>query len=146
MAEWYGYATGEWEGRSYSDKAPEFGMLRDWPKRSGVTPRVVTDLGVGEERSSFEKAGWQFVDPLLVCSDWQEYRAFLATSRGEFSPAKGGYVTAKTGWFSDRSVLYLSLGRPVLLQETGWSKWLPEGMGLVAFRSLEEAVEKVKLI
>ena len=146
VAHWYGYATVEWEGRSYSNKAPEFEMLRDWPRRSGVTPRVVTDLGLGEERSSFEKAGWQFVDPLLVCSDWQEYRAFLAASRGEFSPAKGGYVTAKTGWFSDRSVLYLSLGRPVLLQETGWSDWLPEGMGLVAFRSLDEAVEKVKLI
>jgi hypothetical protein len=43
-------------------------------------------------------------------------------------------------------VLYLSLGRPVLLQETGWSDWLPEGMGLVAFESLDEAVERVKEI
>jgi hypothetical protein len=106
----------------------------------------VTDLGVGEERSLFEKAGWEFLDPASICSDWKEYRNFLASSRGEFSPAKGGYVTAQTGWFSDRSVLYLSLGRPVLLQNTGWSKWLPEGSGLVAFGSLDEAVEKVKEI
>ena len=46
--------------------------------------------------------------------------------------------------FSDRSVLYLSLGRPVLLQETGWSRWLPEGQGLVAFRTPQEAAEKVR--
>jgi len=136
----------EWEGREYSNKAPEFEKLRDWPKRSGIDPLVVTDLGAGEERSLFEKAGWEFHEPGPVCSDWQEYRNFLASSRGEFSPAKGGYVTAKTGWFSDRSVLYLSLGRPVLLQETGWSNWLPEGMGLVAFESLDEAVEKVRQI
>ena len=57
-----------------------------------------------------------------------------------------GYITAQTGWFSDRSALYLSLGRPVLLQETGWSKWLPEGKGLVAFRNLEEAAERVREI
>jgi len=40
----------------------------------------------------------------------------------------------------------LSLGRPVLLQETGWSKWLPEGKGLVAFRSPEEAAQRVREI
>lgn len=47
VAHWYGYSEVEWEGRSYSNKAPEFEKLRDWPKRSGVTPRVVTDLGAG---------------------------------------------------------------------------------------------------
>ncbi len=146
VAHWYGYAAVEWEGRSYSNKAPEFAKLLEWPKKSGLRPKVVTDLGRGEERDLFEKAGWEFLDPAPVCSDWREYRSFLAASRGEFSPAKGGYVTAQTGWFSDRSVLYLSLGRPVLLQDTGWSKWLPEGEGLVAFRSLEEAVEKAQEI
>ena len=55
-------------------------------------------------------------------------------------------MTAQTGWFSDRSVLYLSLGRPVLLEETGWSKWLPEGKGAVSFRSVAEAVEKAREI
>jgi hypothetical protein len=146
VAHWYGYSAVEWEGRSYSNKAPEFEKLREWPKKSGLRPKVVTDLGTGEERSLFEKAGWEFLDPTSICSDWKEYRNFLASSRGEFSPAKGGYVTAQTGWFSDRSVLYLSLGRPVLLQDTGWSKWLPEGSGLVAFRSLDEAVERAKEI
>jgi hypothetical protein len=36
--------------------------------------------------------------------------------------------------------------RPVLLQETGWSEWLPEGRGLVAFRTPDEAAEKARQI
>ena len=146
ITHWYGYAAVEWQGRSYGNKSEEFAKLKNWPGRAGLRPRVVTDLGPGEERSSFEEAGWEFLEPAGICSDWKEYRAFLAASRGEFSPAKSGYLTAETGWFSDRSVLYLSLGRPVLLQETGWSKWLPAGSGLVAFRTPEEAAERAREI
>ena len=146
ITHWYGYAAVEWEGRSHGNKSEEFDKLRDWPDRTGLRPRVVTDLGPGEERERFEKGGWDFLNPDPICSDWKEYRSFLAASRGEFSPAKSGYIMARTGWFSDRSALYLSLGRPVLLQETGWSRWLPEGEGLVAFRTPEDAVERVRAI
>ena len=146
ITHWHGYAAVEWEGRSHGNKSGEFAKLRDWPGRTGLRPRVVTDLAPGEEREEFETAGWEFLDPGEICSDWKKYRGFLAASRGEFSPAKSGYLTAETGWFSDRSALYLSLGRPVLLQETGWSKWLPEGRGLVAFRNPEEAVGRAKEI
>ena len=144
VTHWHGYPAVYWEGRSYGNKAEEFQRLKDFPKKGGVRPRVVTDLGPGDERKTFEGGGWEFLSPDPICSDWKEYRTFLAASRGEFSPAKSGYVTAQTGWFSDRSVLYLSLGRPVLLQETGWSRWLPEGQGLVAFRTPQEAAEKVR--
>ena len=34
----------------------------------------------------------------------------------------------------------------MLLQETGWSQWLPEGKGLVAFRSPAEAAERAREI
>ena len=146
ITHWYGYATVEWNGKSHGNKSEEFARLRDWPKRTGLRPRVVTDLGPGEERTRFEAEGWDFVEVAPVCSDWRSYRSFLAASRGEFSPAKSGYITARTGWFSDRSALYLALGRPVLLQETGWSRWLPEGRGLVAFCTPEEAAERVREI
>ena len=144
ITHWYGYAAVEWAGRSYGNKAEEFAKLRNWPRQTGLQPRVVTDLGPGNERETFEAAGWTFLEPAEICSDWKAYRSFLAASRGEFSPAKSGYITARTGWFSDRSALYLSLGRPVLLEETGWSAWLPEGEGLVAFRTPEEAAEKAR--
>ena len=146
ITHWYGYAAVEWEGRSYGNKSEEFDKLRRWPAQTGLRPRVVTDLGAGGEKDRLEAEGWEFLEPAAICSDWKQYRAFLAASRGEFSPTKSGYVTARTGWFSDRSVLYLCLGRPVLLQETGWSEWLPEGRGLVAFRTPDEAVEKAREI
>lgn len=146
ITHWHGYPAVEWEGRSHGNKAEEFAALKDWPKETGYRTRVVTDLGPGEERDRFEEAGWEFGEPGPVCSNWKDYRSFLAASRGEFSPAKSGYIVARTGWFSDRSALYLSLGRPVLLQETGWSQWLPEGRGLVAFRSAGEAAERAREI
>ena len=34
----------------------------------------------------------------------------------------------------------------MLLQETGWSRWLPEGRGLVSFRTPAEAEEKARKI
>ena len=146
ITHWYGYAAVEWEGRSHGNKSEEFAKLRSWPRQAGLRPRVVTDLGPGEERAGLEMEGWEFLEPSAICSEWKAYRSFLAASRGEFSPAKSGYLTAKTGWFSDRSALYLALGRPVLLQETGWSQWLPSDKGLVAFRTPKEAVERVKEI
>jgi hypothetical protein len=70
---------------------------------------------------------------------WQRYRDYLAQSRGEFCVAKNGYVRSRCGWFSDRSVAYLALGRPVILQETGWTDFYPVGEGLLSFHDAESA-------
>jgi hypothetical protein len=51
-------------------------------------------------------------------------------------------VKTACGWFSDRTTRYLASGRPTLVQDTGFSEILPVGDGLVAFRTLEEAVER----
>jgi hypothetical protein len=53
--------------------------------------------------------------------------------------AKNGYVRSRCGWFSDRSVAYLALGRPVILQETGWTDFYPHGEGLLSFHDEESA-------
>ena len=50
------------------------------------------------------------------------------------------YVDTRSGWFSDRTIRYLASGRPALVQDTGFSRTLPVGEGLVAFRTLDEAV------
>jgi hypothetical protein len=57
--------------------------------------------------------------------------------------AKHGYVAARTGWFSCRTACYLALGRPAVVQETGWSDYIPAGDGLLAFSTLEEAVDAI---
>jgi hypothetical protein len=61
-------------------------------------------------------------------------------SLAEFSVAQGIYVDTNSGWFSDRTVRYLASGKPVLVQDTGFSQNLPVGEGLLAFRTLDEAV------
>jgi hypothetical protein len=43
-------------------------------------------------------------------------------------------------------VRYLAAGRPVLVQDTGFSANLPVGEGLLAFSDLDEAVEGARRI
>jgi hypothetical protein len=57
--------------------------------------------------------------------------------------ARDQYVRPRTGWFSDRSACYLAAGRPVVTEETGFSKVLPTGKGLFGFSTVEEADEAV---
>jgi hypothetical protein len=59
---------------------------------------------------------------------------------------KNVFVANQTGWFSDRSAAFLASGRPVVLQETGFSQYLPTGRGLFAFQTLEEAQEAIEAI
>jgi hypothetical protein len=49
-------------------------------------------------------------------------------------------VETCSGWFSDRTVRYLASGKPALVQDTGFGRSYPVGEGLVAFRTLEEAI------
>jgi len=48
--------------------------------------------------------------------------------------------------FSDRSACYLAAGRPVITQETGFTKNYGGDAGLLAFRSLGEIADAVKKI
>ncbi len=60
--------------------------------------------------------------------------------------AKHGYVLMRGGWFSDRSVCYLASSRPVLVEDTGLSDWLPTGEGIVTFSNLQEAISGIENI
>jgi len=67
-------------------------------------------------------------------------------SGAEFSVAQGMYVDTNSGWFSDRTVRYLASGKPALVQDTGFSANLPIGEGLLAFRSMDEAIRGAESI
>ena len=84
--------------------------------------------------------GWTLVDPAHVTNTPDRYRAFVQGSKGEIGVAKSGYAASRCGWFSDRSVCYLASGRPVVAQETGFSRFLPTGEGLFAFETTDEAL------
>jgi hypothetical protein len=64
----------------------------------------------------------------------------------ELGIAKSGYVLSRSGWFSDRSACYLASGRPVLAQETGFSRFLPTGEGLLSFETIDDAIAGVEAL
>ena len=73
-------------------------------------------------------------DPYELSSDPWVYQRFIQGCKAEFSVAKHGYVTTASGWFSDRSAEYLASGRPVVTQETGFSRWLQTGAAFSRLR------------
>ena len=49
-------------------------------------------------------------------------------------------MALRSGWFSTRSAAYLACGKPVVVQETGFSAHVPPGPGLHPFSTAEGAV------
>ena len=89
---------------------------------------------------------WRLADSLEISGDIDKYRAYIQKSRGEFTVTKDQVVRPRTGWFSDRSSCYLAAGRPVITQETGFSKYLPTGKGLFGFSTMDDILAAVDAI
>jgi hypothetical protein len=52
----------------------------------------------------------------------------------------------QNAWVSDRTVCYLASGKPVVVQDTGPSAFLPNGEGMFRFSTLQEATEALATI
>jgi hypothetical protein len=59
---------------------------------------------------------------------------------------KSSFVQTNSGWFGDRAAAYLASGRPVVMQDTGFSAHVPCGRGLFAVRTVEEAAAALEEI
>jgi len=144
---WASYRAESFNGRKYGQKYMEFDRFIDLPRRVAPTRLELAVKGVQRRRKPtapierLRRHGWHVVSPEVVCPDLDSYRDYIASSRGEWSVAKHGYVVGQAGWFSCRSACYLAAGRPVVVQDTGFSDVLPVGEGIVAFRTLDEAVD-----
>ena len=137
----------EWRGEKYLwSKSREFLRFIAAPKRAGETFELATDIKDDKTREKFVRNGWRFRSPLDLSADYWLYRDYIQKSKGEFTVAKDQYVRLNTGWFSDRSVCYLAAGRPVIIQETGFSKLYGGEGGLFAFESLGDIAEAVREI
>jgi hypothetical protein len=136
-----------WRGEKYLwSKSREFLRFIAAPKKAGETFELATNIEQASTRAKFERNGWRLTSPLQMSVDYWLYRDYVQRSKGEFTVAKDQYVRLNTGWFSDRSVCYLAAGRPVIIQETGFTKFYGGKAGLLSFRTLEEIVEAVKQI
>ena len=134
-------------GERYTwSKHHEFLKYLELPERSGRAFELALSSCPPEERQMLAERGWRLRDGLAVSRGIDSYRDYIATSRGEFTVAKDQNVRLRTGWFSDRSATYLASGRPVLTQDTGFGSALPSGEGLLAFDTLDSAVEGVAAI
>jgi hypothetical protein len=129
-------------GRTYSLKVHEFRKVIELPRRSPQRFEIALDIHPGDDRDreALEAHGWTLVDPRATVPGPLEFRDYVQGSGAEFSVAQGIYVETNSGWFSDRTVRYLASGRPVLVQDTGFSDNLPVGEGLLAFTDLDGAV------
>jgi hypothetical protein len=136
-----------WRGRKYLwSKSREFLRFIAAPKRAGETFELATHIKDTRTSAKFLRNGWRLQSPLQLSVDYWLYRDYIQRSKGEFTVAKDQYVRLNTGWFSDRSACYLAAGRPVIIQETGFTKNYGGDAGLLSFRSLGEIVDAVKRI
>ena len=93
-----------------------------------------------------ESRGWRIRQSREVSATPEMYQAYIQHSRGEFSCAKPSCIRLQAGWVSDRSVCYLASGKPVVVQHTGPSAFLPNGEGMFRFSTLKEAADALDAI
>jgi hypothetical protein len=145
---WRGYGSIEHGGVFYGQKAHSLREFFNLPTLTtekfmlalAIHPDEINDL------AALRSNGWHLIDPARVAGTPTSYQRFVQGSKAEFGIAKSGYVAARCGWFSDRSACYLASGRPVIAQETGFSRFLPTGAGLFTFETIEEVLTSIEAL
>jgi hypothetical protein len=135
----------EHEGNIYGQKEREFEQFFSLPRATGEPMEIAVSVPA-DVRKRLAAGGWHIVDPIQVTQDPSRYQHYLSSSRAEFSVAKHGYVSTRCGWFSERSAAYLASGRPTVIQDTGFSRWLNASAGVISFSTYEEAVGAIEEI
>jgi hypothetical protein len=123
-----------------------FLTVADLPRQTSQELELGVEIDNPAELEIFQRSGWILTDPLLISQDFTAYQNYICQSRGEFTVAKDVVARTKSGWFSDRSACYLAAGKPVVTQETGFSKFIPTGRGLFAFSTVDEALAALETI
>ncbi len=142
---WQSMRTRVHRGRSYGNKDLEFERFETLPQRT----RVPLEMAVSGRDVPWERLagiGWKLRNAYRVSTSFEAYSDYIRSARGEFSVAKHCYVATHCGWFGDRAAVFLASGRPVVMQDTGWSAHLPCGEGLFAVSEPEEAAEALEAV
>ena len=147
VASWRGaYGPVEYQGKSYGLRAHEGRKFASLPSETDQEFQLALSIHPDDAKDIqlLRGYGWQLVDPLKHAGDPWTYQAYIQKSASEFMTAKNMYVDTQSGWFSDRSICYLSSGKPVLAQDTGLGSLFPVGEGLLLFETLDDAVGGVE--
>jgi hypothetical protein len=146
IGNWRSYGSIDHRGVHYGQRAHSMRELVRLPNLTDVplTPALSIDADERRDMSLLADNGWKLVDPAHVAATPSSYQRFIQSSWAELGVAKSGYVVSRSGWFSDRSACYLASGRPVLAQDTGFDVFLPTGIGLLTFRTTEDAAGRIE--
>ena len=117
------------------DPTPEEAAAAPGPGWSPEYPSEAQDM------AKLRRHGWRLRHARDVAGSPEAFQAYVQGSRGEWSCAKPSCMAFQNAWISDRTLCYLASGRPVVVQDTGPSALLPNGLGMFRFRSQDEAAE-----
>jgi hypothetical protein len=115
---------------------------------TGFAEAVGADDGHSEELdvARLRSNGWRVRPAHEVAGTPKRYARYVQRSRGEFSAAKPSCMYFQNAWVSDRTLCYLASGKPVVLQDTGPSAYLPSGLGMFRVSTTEEAAAALDTI
>ena len=136
----------KYKGIEYGHKDMEFEKFIDLPECVPATLELAIASAPPKKQEALAARGWLINNAQEVTSTYDSFMDYLVSSKGEFSVVKNMYAATCSGWFSDKSAAFLASGRPVILQETGFSQYLPVGEGLFAVKDLQEAKEAIETI
>jgi hypothetical protein len=99
--------------------------------------------GDAADRATLEAQGWKIRLATEVAATPEDYRYYIQRSRGEFSCAKPSCMKFQNAWVSDRSLCFMASGKPVIVQDTGPSEFLPHAEGMFRFKTVDEALAAI---
>jgi hypothetical protein len=146
VGNWRGYGSIEHEGAHFGQKAHSLRKFIELPTRTAeqFLPALAIHADETKDVAALAANGWRVLNPADVAATPKTYQHFIQRSKAEVGIAKSGYVISRSGWFSDRSVCYLASGRPVIAQETGFSRHVPTGAGLLPFATSEDVLAAIE--
>jgi hypothetical protein len=139
---WQAHPPIHFEGQVYGQKDLEFPKFIELPRLTTARLEVAI-AGKDVPTGQLENHGWRVRNSTEVTATFDSWVQYLQRSSGEFSVCKNVFVATNSGFFSDRSAAYLASGRPVVMQETGFSSHIPCGRGLFAVHTVEEAAAAI---
>lgn len=143
VASWRGpYGPVDYQGTTYGLKVHEFRRFVELPRRAPGRFEIALEIHPADyqDLQLLQTHGWHIVDPEIIAPDPMAFRSYVQGSSAECSVAQSIYVQSQCGWFSDRTVRYLASGKPALVQDTGFTRNYPADEGLMAFRTMDQAV------
>jgi hypothetical protein len=139
---WNSHKHIEFQGVTYRQKEAEFAKFIDLPRRTPARMEIAVS-GSNVPWEQLKSYGWNVRDADDVTVSIDSFRDYILASKGTFTVAKHVFVATNSGMFAEREAYYMATGRPAVVEETGFSAYLPVGRGLFAVRTVEEAANAI---